>query len=317
MSADRHGTRSETTDGFLPSDVGPSRPRLRVGVISAGRVGSVLGAALHGVNHEVGAVAAVSDAALRRVDELLPTVPVRAPDEVARQADLVLLTVPDDALEGLVRGLAAAGSLRSGQIVVHTSGAHGVGVLEPAARLGALPVALHPAMTFTGKREDLERLGTACMAVTARPDDEAGFNVGTALAVEMGADPIRIPEEARQLYHAALTHGANHLVTLVNECAQLLRSAGIEHTDRVLGPILSAALDNALRYGDRALTGPVSRGDAGTVRAHLEVLEEAEPDTVAGYVQLARRTAQRAVTSGVLRSDDAVGVHEVLDGGGR
>ncbi|WP_438388108.1 Rossmann-like and DUF2520 domain-containing protein [Actinopolyspora saharensis] len=315
VSADRHGNRSDGTVENFPRGGDAARPRLRVGVISAGRVGSVLGAALRRVGHEVGAVSAVSEAALARAAELLPSVPVRGPDEVAEQADLVLLAVPDDALAGLVRGLVGTGSLRSGQIVVHTSGAHGAEVLEPAAEAGVLPIALHPAMTFTGKPEDLERLGTACMAVTARADDEAGTSVGTALAVEMGADPVRVPEEARKLYHAALTHGANHLVTLVNECAQLLRSSGIETPDRVLGPILSAALDNALRYGDRGLTGPVARGDAGTVRSHLEVLGSAEPDAVAGYVQLARRTAERAVRSGMLRSDDAVGVNEVLDGG--
>ncbi|WP_223207808.1 Rossmann-like and DUF2520 domain-containing protein [Actinopolyspora erythraea] len=318
MSTDRHGVRSGT-DADSPRTAAHerSRPRLRVGVISAGRVGSVLGAALRRSGHELGGVAAVSDAALNRVAELLPGAPVRPPDEVAEQADLVLLAVPDDALDGLVRGLVRAGALRSGQIVVHTSGAHGVEVLEPAASVGAMPVALHPAMTFTGRPEDLERLTAATVAVTARQDDEAGFSVGAALAVELGAEPVRIAEESRRLYHAALTHGANHLVTLVNESAQLLRAAGVEAPDRVLAPMLSAALDNSLRYGDRAITGPVSRGDAGTVRGHLEVLGESEPEVLAGYVQLAKRTAARAESSGMLRSDDAVGVNEVLDGGWR
>ncbi|MBV8932482.1 MAG: NAD(P)-binding domain-containing protein, partial [Kutzneria sp.] len=127
-----------------------SRPaRLAVGVISAGRVGSVLGAALARAGHVVVAVSAVSDDSLRRAERLLPGVPVLAVDQVATRADLVLLAVPDDALAGLVRGLAATGSLRPGQIVVHTCGAHGVSVLRPAADLGALPLALHPAMTFT------------------------------------------------------------------------------------------------------------------------------------------------------------------------
>ncbi|GAB3559157.1 putative short-subunit dehydrogenase-like oxidoreductase (DUF2520 family) [Actinopolyspora lacussalsi] len=317
MSTDRHDVRGPGADPDSPRSAAETRPRprLRVGVISAGRVGSVLGAALHRAGHEVGAVAAVSDAALNRVSLLLPDTPVRPPDEVARQADLVLLAVPDDALGGLVRGLVNAEALRSGQIVVHTSGAHGVAVLEPAVNAGALPVALHPVMTFTGRPEDLERLAAATVAVTARQDDEAGFSVGAALAVELGAEPVRIAEESRKLYHAALTHGSNHLITLVNESAQLLRAAGVESPDRVLAPILSAALDNSLRYGDRAITGPVSRGDAGTVRDHLDVLGESAPDVLSGYVQLAKRTADRAVSSGMLRADDAVGVNEVLDGG--
>ncbi|WP_188984144.1 Rossmann-like and DUF2520 domain-containing protein [Saccharopolyspora thermophila] len=291
---------------------GRTGPRLRVGVISAGRVGAVLGAALQRAGHHVVAVSAVSDASLRRAESLLPGVAVLPPDEVANQADLVLLAVPDDAIAGLVRGLVATGSLRSGQILAHTSGAHGASVLAPAEEIGVLPLALHPAMTFTGRPEDVERLSNACMAVTASAD-EAGWHVAEALALELGMEPVRVPEESRGLYHAALAHGANHLITLVNECAELLRRAGVEVADRVMAPILSASLDNALRLGDRAITGPVMRGDAGTVRAHLAALRAADPEVVPGYRELARRTATRAEQTGILRADGAEAVREALD----
>lgn len=292
---------------------GRTGPRLRVGVISAGRVGAVLGAALQRAGHQVVAVSAVSEASLRRAEELLPEAAVLPPDEVARQADLVLLATPDDAISGLVRGLVATDSLRAGQILVHTSGAHGVAALAAAAEIGVLTLALHPAMTFTGRAEDVERLGNACMAVTATTADEAGWSVAEALALELGMEPVRVPEESRRLYHAALTHGANHLITLVNECAELLRSAGVDNADRVMAPILSASLDNALRFGDRAITGPVMRGDAGTVRAHLAALNEADPAVVPGYRELARRTAERSERAGVLRADGAAEVREALD----
>ncbi|HTI24438.1 MAG TPA: DUF2520 domain-containing protein [Kutzneria sp.] len=291
-----------------------TRPaRLAVGVVSAGRVGSVLGAALARAGHVVVAASAVSKASVRRAEELLPDVPLLPPDEVAARADLVLLAVPDDALGGLVRGLVATDSLRAGQIVVHTSGAHGVDVLRPAAEVGVLPLALHPAMTFTGRAEDLHRVVACCVGVTAGEDDLAGWNVGEALVVEMGAEPVRVPEAVRPLYHAALTHGANHLATLVTECVDLLRNAGIEPAERVISPLLSAALDNALRHGDRALTGPVARGDAGTVRKHITVLREAAPDTVQAYLALARRTASRAADAGVLRADAVPEILSVLD----
>jgi predicted short-subunit dehydrogenase-like oxidoreductase (DUF2520 family) len=288
-------------------------PRLRVGVISAGRVGAVLGAALRRAGHEVVAVSGVSDTSLRRAEELLPGVPVSPPDEVAARADLVLLSVPDDVLPGLVRGLVTTGSLRSGQIIVHSCGAHGVDVLSPAAEIGALPLALHPAMTFTGRAEDVERLATSCMAITASAEDEAAWHVAEALALELGTEPVRVPEVARPLYHAALAHGANHLMTLVNECASLLRDAGIEPAERVMAPILSASLDNALRYGDRAMTGPVARGDSGTVRAHLAALTIADPTVVPSYVELAERTVNRSVRSGLLNPDAAAEVRAVLD----
>ncbi|MDA3624785.1 DUF2520 domain-containing protein [Saccharopolyspora sp. WRP15-2] len=292
---------------------GRTGPRLRVGVISAGRVGAVLGAALQRAGHQVVAVSAVSDASLRRAEELLPGVAVLPPDEVAKQADLLLLAVPDDTIAGLVRGLVATESLRAGQILAHTSGAHGVSALAAAAEAGVLALALHPAMTFTGRPEDVERLSNACMAVTASSADEAGWHVAEALALELGMEPVRVPEESRRLYHAALTHGSNHLITLVNECAELLRSAGVDNADRVMAPILSASLDNALRLGDRAITGPVMRGDAGTVRAHLAALDEANPAVLPGYREMARRTAERAERAGILRADGAAEVREALD----
>lgn len=288
--------------------------RLAVGVVSAGRVGSVLGAALARAGHPVVAASGISAESMRRAERLLPDVPLLPPDEVVKRADLVLLALPDDALAGTVRGLAATDSLRQGQIVIHTSGAHGVDVLAPAAEAGALCIALHPAMTFTGREEDIERLATACIGVTAADGDDDAVSVGEALAVEMGAEPVRIPQSARPLYHAALTHGANHLITLVADCADLLRGAGIENGQRLLGPLLSAALDNALRHGDRALTGPVARGDAGTVRAHLGVLVDEAPEVLPSYTALANRTAARAKASGMLRADGFDAIAGVLGG---
>jgi predicted short-subunit dehydrogenase-like oxidoreductase (DUF2520 family) len=277
----------------------PTRPaRLAVGVVSAGRVGAVLGAALAGAGHQVVATSGVSDASVRRAEELLPGVPLLAPDDVVRQANLVLLAVPDDALPGLVCGLAAAGAFRAGQIVAHTCGSRGVSVLAPAVAEGVLPLALHPVMTFTGRVEDVARLAAASFGVTAA--DEPGWSVGEALVVEMGAEPVRVAEAARPRYHTALAHGANHLAVLVRDAADALRSAGVAAPERVLGPLLSAALDNALRHGDRALTGPVARGDADTVRAHLRVLDAELPELAGAYRAMARRTATRAAAAGLL-----------------
>ncbi|WP_433504636.1 Rossmann-like and DUF2520 domain-containing protein [Pseudonocardia halophobica] len=287
--------------------------RLAVGVVSAGRVGAVLGAAWDAVGHRVVATSGVSRASVHRAGTLLPDAPLLAPDEVIRRADLALLAVPDDVLPGLVRGLAASGAFRPGQIVVHTAGAHGVEVLDPAVEHGILPLALHPVMTFTGRPEDVQRLTGCCVAVTARADDEAAWNVGEALVLELGAEPVRVPEQVRPLYHAALAHGANHLVTLVRDCADLLDKAGVRPAERLIGPLLSAALDNALRHGDRALTGPVARGDVGTVRTHLRELDRADPELADTYRTLARRTAHRAAEGGLLPDHAADEVRAALD----
>jgi len=291
---------------------GEDRPaRLAVGVVGTGRVGAVLGAAWARAGHRVVAAYAVSVASRQRAHALLPGVALVTPPEVFAASDLVILAVPDDALPGLVEGLVATRSIRAGQIVVHHSGRHGADVLEPATLLGALPLALHPVMTFSGSAVDLERLGGAMFGVTA---PEPLWPIAAALVVEMGAEPIRIAEQDRTLYHAALAHGANHLVTLVNDAMDLLRHAGVAEPDRTLAPLLSAALDNVLRQGDAALTGPVARGDASTVEKHVAAIERIAPETVAAYVALARRTATRALASGRLRAADAEPLLDALGG---
>jgi predicted short-subunit dehydrogenase-like oxidoreductase (DUF2520 family) len=286
--------------------------RLAVGIVSAGRVGAVVGAAWARAGHRIVATSGVSRASVKRAETLLPDVPLLPPDEVVAGADLALLAVPDDVLPGLVRGLAAAGSFRAGQIVVHTSGAHGVAVLAPSAEHGVLPLALHPVMTFTGRTEDVARLAGCSVGVTAAAGEEAAWSVGEALVVEMGAEPVRVAEEVRPLYHAALAHGANHLVTLVRDCVETLERAGVGPAERLVAPLLSAALDNALRHGDRALTGPVARGDVETVRTHLRELDAAEPDLAETYRVLAGRTAHRAVDAGLLDDHAAHAVLETL-----
>ncbi|CAN5259659.1 hypothetical protein BH24ACT10_BH24ACT10_18030 [soil metagenome] len=287
-----------------------ARPaRLRVGVIGAGRVGAVLGAALARAGHQVVAASAVSRASLDRAAALLPGVPVLPVDEVARRSSLLLLTVPDDALAEVVGGLVATGALPRGALVAHTSGRHGLAVLEPALRAGALPLALHPVLPFSGTPVDLHRLAGTAFGVTA---PEPLRPVAEVLVVEMGGEPVWLTEEQRPLWHAALAHSANHLTTLVSSSADLLRAAGVESPSSVLAPLLGASLDGALRAGDAALTGPVARGDAGTVRVHLEVLARCAPEVLPSYVAMARLTADRAIASGRLDPDRAWALLDVL-----
>ncbi|MGC4791323.1 Rossmann-like and DUF2520 domain-containing protein [Micromonospora sp. DT178] len=288
-------------------------PRLlTVGIVGSGRVGTVLGAALAAAGHRVVAVTAGSGASRARAALLLPEVPRRSVAAVARAAtDLLLVAVPDDALTGVVAALADGGALRPGQVVAHTSGAHGLAVLAPAAAAGARPLALHPAMTFTGTPDDLARLAGISYGVTAPAELRP---LAARLVADLGGVPEWVGEADRPLYHAALAHGANHLVTLVNEAADRLRDAGVTQPEKVLAPLLRAALENALRLGDDALTGPVSRGDAGTVERHLARLAATAPESVAPYLALARRTADRAIAAGRLRPVDAESLLGVLAG---
>ncbi|WP_434616897.1 Rossmann-like and DUF2520 domain-containing protein [Arthrobacter sp. A5] len=283
--------------------------RLGVGVIGAGKVGAVLGAALRAAGHAVVGVSAVSEASLERAENLLTGVPVLAIPEIVERSELVLLAVPDDDLPALVQGLARTGAWHPGQLVAHTSGRYGTAVLAPARAAGVIPLALHPAMTFTGMTLDLARLPDCSFGVTADP---AMLPIAQALVVEMGAEPVVIAEADRVLYHAALAHAANHLVTLSAQSAQLLAGIGVEAPERMLGSLLRASLENALASGESALTGPVARGDVGTVAAHSEALREYGLDLAAGdgpedvrdivaaYLAMASATAARAAARGLL-----------------
>lgn len=246
-------------------------PRLGIGVIGAGRVGAVLGAALRAEGHAITGAYAVSDASRERAADLLPGVPLLDVPALVERSEMLLLAVPDDQLAQLAAGIAATGMMPGGQLVLHTSGRYGAEVLAPLARAGSAVLALHPAMTFTGTRADLARLIGCPMGITAAPEL---LPVAAALAVEMGGEAVVIAEGDRPLYHAGLAHAANHLVVLVDQARETLSRLGIEDPGAYLRPLLEAALDESLRHGAKALTGPVVRGDAGTVEAHLAALTD-------------------------------------------
>lgn len=221
----------------------PRDGRLGVGVIGAGHVGPVLGAALGGAGHAVVGIATVSDAGRERADALLPGVPVLAVPELVERSELVLIAVPDAELPGLVSGLAAVGAWQPGQLVVHTAPGHGTGVLQPAAAAGAIPLAIHPAMTFTGTSIDLARLHETWCAVTA---PAPVLPIAQALVVELGAEPVVVAEAARARYGEVMAAARDFATDAVSEFAASLREAGVERPTRLLGPLIRSAVENAL-----------------------------------------------------------------------
>jgi predicted short-subunit dehydrogenase-like oxidoreductase (DUF2520 family) len=309
------------THAWAPHD-GLRPARLSVGVISAGRVGTALGVALERADHVVVACSAISLASRQRAERRLPDTAVLPVHEVAGRAELLLIAVPDAELATVVSGLASTDAVRPGTIVAHTSGANGVAVLAPLAEQGCIPLAIHPAMTFTGADEDITRLPDTCFGITAA--DDVGYAIAQSLVLEIGGEPFRVREDARTLYHAALAHASNHVVTLMLDAVQALRAAlkgqvgalpsqavgppacggllgqelvgdepgGI--AERVVGPLARASMENALQRGQAALTGPVARGDSDAVAEHLRALAEVDPKLAQAYRANSLRTAQRA-----------------------
>lgn len=218
--------------------------RLGVGIVGAGRVGPVLGAALAGAGHAITAIAAGSQESVDRASAMLPHVPILDVTEVVRRSELVLLTVPTDQLADLVRGLADLGAWQPGQIVVHTAAEFGTDVLAPAAALGVIPLALHPALLFTGTSLDLTRLIDSYVAVTCAAPV---LPIGQALVVEMGAEPLVIAESDRAAYADAVNAATQFSTEIVRQATSQLEQIGIDEPGRVLGSLIRSAVDEALR----------------------------------------------------------------------
>ena len=270
----------------------------RIGLIGAGRAGTAVGAALAGAGHPLVGVTARSSASRERAARLLPHVPVLPADEVTNNADAVLVAVPDNLIGEVARTL----PLTSAQYVVHLSGAHG---LAPFEGLAATPVALHPSMTFPGGLVSLEGV----MFTATAPD--AARALVERLVKTLGAQVQWVADEQRARYHAGLVHGANHLTTLITQALAVLREAGVEDPAATLGPLVTATLDNTLRSGHHALTGPIARGDVDTVAAHLA---ELRGRTASTYAELALATVELAAADGRLDAETAGRLTDAITG---
>lgn len=225
--------------------------RLGVGIIGAGRVGPVLGAALGGAGHALVGVTAGSDP--ERVEAVLPGVPVLDATEVARRSELVIVAVPHDQLAALVAGLADVGAWQPGQLVLHTDPAWGTGILSPAVAKGAIPLAVHPAMSFSGTSMDLRQLAGSYAAVTA---PGPVLPIAQALAVEMGCEPVVVDEADRAAYGEGIATATQFSRSIVQQAASLLGRAGIADPGAYLSTLVHTAVD-------RALAEAGAGGDAG------------------------------------------------------
>ena len=175
-----------------------------MGVIGAGRVGAVLASRFRAAGYPLVGVSGRSRASQLRIATLLPGVDVLSPVELAAASDILVLAVPDDDLIAIAEELAASGAVRRGQYVLHTSGRHGLDALASLTRLGARPIAFHPAMTFTGTPVDLDR--APVFGLTAASAERP---LAEELVAALGGTPMWVAEADRALYHAALAHVSN------------------------------------------------------------------------------------------------------------
>jgi len=286
----------------------PGEPPL-VGIVGAGAVGTALGAALHRAGWPVVAVASRDAARRARFRELVPT--ARGFAEAAPildEAELIILAVPDDAIPAL------AGELRlyGGQALVHTSGVLGAEALEPARAAGTQVGAFHPLVAFADTERAIAALPGSTVAIEG--DDELA-SLLAEMAEALGATAVRLAPGSKAAYHAAAVLAAGGFVALLDAIAELGAAAGLDEEGAlaIYGGLIEQTLSNAKALGIRAaLTGPMTRGDIGTLERHLEALARLAPDVLPLYRAAAEREIQLAESRGSLAPHAAESMRRLL-----
>jgi len=279
----------------------PGEPPV-IGIVGAGAVGTGLGLALSRAGWPIHAVASRDPARRERFRSLVevPRVFIE-PEPMLDEVELIVLTVPDD----VIPGLAASLHMYSGQAMIHTSGSLGAEVLAPAMAAGTQVGSFHPLVAFADTERAVTALHGATVAIEG--DDQLLAMLGEMARV-IGATPVRLAPGSKPAYHAAAVLAAGGFVALLDAIAELGRVAGLDEagTLDVYGPLLQGTLDNARVLGIRAaLTGPMTRGDIGTLRAHLDALRSHAPDVLPLYTAAAEREIKLAIERGALAPEVA------------
>ena len=298
---------------YLPPFVADVQERPDIAIIGPGKVGRAIGILAGRAGWRVVSVGGRDPARAERAAAEIPA-PAKtcSPIEAAATGALVLLTVPDEVIEPLCRELAVAGGFKQGAVVGHCSGALDSEVLAPAReRCGCAVGSMHPLQTFPTAAAAVERFpGTHCFC----EGDERAAEVLEALAAAMGGLPVRIASAAKPLYHAAAVMACNYLVAMLDAAGAAGEAAGIDPATfrAAMAPIARATVENVLAMGSAAaLTGPIARGDAETVRRHLAAMT-GEPRLARLYRAAGEWTVALAQRKGTIDAEAAGALRRVL-----
>lgn len=280
----------------------PEKPS--VAIIGAGNVGQAVGRGLLAAGYPVLAVSCRTPQSAQKAAAFVGAKKAaETPEQAAAGADAVLIATPDGAIGAVCGRIASAGSFRRGAVVLHFSGALGSDALAPAAREGAHVGAMHPMQSFPSPEEGLARLpGT----VFTFEGDEEAETTARRMATDLGGETLRIEASAKALYHAACCALSNYVAAAADLGFELMEHAGVpRHVSlRAAMPLIKGSVANIERLGlPAALTGPIERGDAGTVERHLQALASLPPELGELYRQLGRHTLHMAKKKG--RMDEA------------
>lgn len=225
--------------------------------------------------------------------------------------NVIAIAVSDDALAGVVEDIASKLPTGRTPFVFHVSGRSGAAILAPIRAAGGLTAAIHPAMTFTGHPDnEVGRMADARFAITGSTPDAT--EQAKQIVALLGGVPVEITEDRRALYHAALCHASNHLVTLIAGASHALTDADIDDPAALLAPLVRAALENSLDHGFAGLSGPLLRGDDRTIGDHLDALGTYSPQLLPAYRAMARATLDELKRSGTRPSTHLSALDSIL-----
>jgi len=275
---------------------------LKLGFIGAGTVGTALARRLSERNYQVVAVASRTQASAEKLAQSIPGChAVNDNQSVADAADLTFITTPDGAIGSVVSGI----KWRQGQSVVHCSGADSIAVLEPASEQGSLTGGFHPLQTFASVQQAIDNVPGSTFALEA---EEPLLATLKDIATALDGTWIKLKASDKVLYHAAAVIACNYLVTLVKLATDLWETFDVptNQAARALMPLLQGTLNNIQNVGiPQCLTGPIARGDSGTIKKHLAALEDAAPSVFSTYRELGRQTIPVALAKGKINQQQA------------
>jgi predicted short-subunit dehydrogenase-like oxidoreductase (DUF2520 family) len=282
---------------------------LKLGFIGAGTVGTALAVRLSSKGYPVVAVASRSQASARNLAGAVSDCqPFTSNQDVADTADLVFITTPDDAVATAVSQI----QWRAGQSVVHCSGADSTDTLEPARKLGAQVGAFHPLQTFASTEQAIENIPGSTFALEA---EKPLLNTLKDMATALDGQWIVLKAGDKVVYHAAAVFACNYLVTLVKLATDLWQTFDIptQQATQALLPLLRGTLNNIGTVGiPQCLTGPIARGDTGTIKKHLNALQKRAPAMVSTYRELGLQTIPVALAKGKIDKNKAEELQNIL-----
>jgi len=282
---------------------------LKLGFIGAGTVGAALSVSLSQKGYPVVAVSSRSQTSARNLARAISGCrPVSSNQDVADSAELIFITTPDDAIAPVVSQI----RWHKGQSVVHCSGADSTDILKPARKSGACVGVFHPLQTFASVRQAIENMPGSTFALEA---EEPLLTTLKDMATALGGYWIELKAGDKVIYHASAVIACNYLVTLVKLATDLWQTFGIprHQATQALLPLIRGTIHNIDTVGiPQCLTGPIARGDTGTVRKHLDALQKVAPGVLSTYRELGRQTIPIALAKGRINQRQAEELEAIL-----